>query len=88
MITAKEFFKQKYKELNVTWKDGDIKHFRKEDVIIAIEFAKLHCIKQAKVISEKATTKEDIAIFQEGTFKTIVVDKDSIINAYDLNLIK
>ena len=88
MITAKEFAESNQYDLECHDEGGylgiDTKVFAEK----LREFAKLHCIKQAKVISEKATTKEDIAIFQEGTFKTIVVDKDSIINAYDLNLIK
>jgi len=84
--TAKEFFKQKYKELNVTWKDGDIKHFRKEDVIIAIEFTKLHCIEQAKVISEKAIVPQFTKPRLDRVYK--IVDRDLIFNAYPLDNIK
>ena len=90
MTTAEEFFKQKYKELGVTWKNGDIKQFREEDIVIAIEFAKLHCIEQARVISEKA--KIDWS-YLSGVYivpdeDSIKINKESILNAYDLSNIK
>ena len=50
-----------------------------------IKFAKLHCIEQAKVISEKAKTEK---IGKSGSFYDAGVDKDSILKAYDLKLIK
>ena len=55
-----------------------------------IEFAKLHCIEQAKIISENATvTPIDHEEISEGSFRPIWgVDDDSILNAYSLNLIK
>lgn len=60
-----------------------------------IEFAKLHCKEQARVISEKATTKIEETYAgslgnENGELynKIEVIDKDSILNAYDLNLIK
>ena len=53
-----------------------------------IEFAKLHCAAQLKAILENVKTKSDIAIFQEGQYTQTVMNKDSIINAYDLNQIK
>lgn len=55
------------------------------------EFTKLHCEKQARVISKK------VEFSGGGTYKTdsghlssspIIIDKDSILNAYDLNNIK
>jgi hypothetical protein len=53
-----------------------------------IEFAKLHCAAQLKAILENVKTKSDVAIFQEGQYTQTVMNKDSIINAYDLNQIK
>jgi hypothetical protein len=53
-----------------------------------IEFAKLHVEAALKAASEKATTKEDVAIFAEGTYRTQIIDKDSILNAYLLTNIK
>ena len=51
-----------------------------------IEFAKLHCIEQAKVISDKARVDDNIdGDSGEGTFW---VDKESILNAYSLDNIK
>jgi len=66
-----------------------------------IEFAKLHCIEQAKVISEKAEIEErnylktpmkaenygqEVQSEHEGIYYG--VDKNSILNAYNLNNIK
>ena len=53
----------------------------KEAKLLALEFAKLHCIEQARVISEEVKTKV-ISEFE------VIVDKDSILNAYSLDLIK
>ena len=60
-------------------------HYVKDAMIL---FAKLHVEAALKEASEKAKTKEDIAIFAEGTFETQIVDKDSILNAYPLTNIK
>lgn len=49
------------------------------------DFAKLHCIEQAKVISEKITMTNDYGPSGE-LFECI--DKDSILNAYSLDNIK
>ena len=68
--------------------------------LVAIKFAKLHCIEQAKVISEKAVLNIDgIAEINNGqqyvvdsgqhySETEIRIDKSSILNAYDLNNIK
>jgi hypothetical protein len=53
-----------------------------------IEFAKLHVEAALKMASEKARTKEDVAIFAEGTYNLVIVDKNSILNAYPLINIK
>jgi hypothetical protein len=60
----------------------------------AIEFAKLHCEAQLKAILENACMKE----YNQGDWDTCwisndmedayVLDKNSIINAYNLNQIK
>lgn len=49
-----------------------------------IEFARLHVEAALKEASEKAISREDIAIFAEGTFKVNVVDRLSILNSYPL----
>ena len=55
-----------------------------------IEFAKLYCIEQARVISENAITT--ISRIQYGSilteFNEPKVDKNSILNAYPLDNIK
>jgi len=53
-----------------------------------IEFAKLHVEAALKQASEKAISREDVAIFAEGTYKLQVIDRLSILNAYPLTLIK
>ena len=53
-----------------------------------IEFAKLHVEAALKEASQKAETKEDVAIFAEGTFTTRIIDRDSILNSYSLENIK
>jgi len=51
----------------------------------AIEFAKLHCIEQARVIAEKA----EINCNCDGDeWCRGEIDKNSILNAYSLDLIK
>jgi len=81
-ITAEEFLKQKDEALGTLWTDSD------EDICKTfIEFAKLHCIEQARVISENAKTKWN-GEFIEIPIDTITIDKDSILNAYSLDLIK
>ena len=47
-----------------------------------IEFAKLHCIEQAKVISEKVCHNH------KAYDKDFKINKDSILNAYSLDSIK
>jgi len=48
------------------------------------QFAKLHCIEQARVISEKATASYYDKYVEHG----VSVNKKSILNAYSLDLIK
>lgn len=55
---------------------------------LMIEFAKLHVEAALKEASEKAISREDVAIFAEGTYKLQVIDRLSILNAYPLNNIK
>lgn len=64
------------------------------------QFAKLHCIEQAKVISEIAILNIDgraeisngqqylVDYGNHYSETEIRINKDSILNAYDLNLIK
>jgi hypothetical protein len=60
---------------------------------VAIEFAKLHCIEQARVISEKTKmydANEDCDYVDEaGNYpEDYRIDRNSILNAYSLDLIK
>lgn len=56
---------------------------------IMIEFTRIHCVIQAKVISENVKTFD---IYNESTgdveCKTTLVNKDSILNAYSLDNVK
>lgn len=58
------------------------------DYQMMIEFAKLHCEAQAKVISENVKTKEVDGGYQGGGTSITIVDKESILNAYPLTNIK
>lgn len=49
-----------------------------------IEFARLHCEAQLKAILKNVSTKVEYS----GIGEEVIVDKDSIINAYPLNQIK
>lgn len=61
----------------------------KENAIQAmIEFAKLHVEAALEAASKKATIKDEVAHFQEGSYMVSVVNKDSIVNAYPLTNIK
>jgi len=51
-----------------------------------IEFAKLHCMEQAKVISENVDSENCFLYSSERNVYDIV--EDSILNSYDLNDIK
>ena len=53
-----------------------------------IEFAKIHVEACKKEIIKNVKTKEDVAIFAEGTFVTHLIDNDSILNSYPLSNIK
>jgi len=71
-------------------------HSLEQNIDVLIGWAKLHCIEQAKVISEKANVYQHSRDYKIGVKSKIVrqkimiseVDKDSILNAYDLNNIK
>jgi len=77
MVTAEEFLK-------------DIRYVTYSGEEKLITFAKLHCIEQAKVISEKTVLEiDDYRTDEYGDeFPIFAIDKDSILNAYDLSLIK
>jgi hypothetical protein len=62
---------------------------------LLIEFAKLHCTEQARIISEKAELKEVFTYDTDGTCQIAndmgdmyELDKDSILNAYPLDNIR
>jgi len=102
--TAEEFLKEQKIGNNTIY------NYEGEDVgyisNAMIEFAKLHCEEQAKVISEKAlmdrkptgegeSSEEYKGVSFEGDLGyedyipvEYTIDKDSILNAYDLNNIK
>ena len=86
MITAETLFDSYFKSKTMTGAQLSIVKSA------MIEFAKFHCIEQAKVISEKARTMDDINSYSGNTGSEYppdtIVDKDSILNAYDLNNIK
>jgi hypothetical protein len=64
-------------------------HINHRDVKTAmIEFAKLHVRAALETAATNSKTKEEIAIFMEGTYKTSVVDKESILNTYNESNIK
>jgi hypothetical protein len=79
-ITAEKFWEEKY-ELGT-----DI------PLNIMVAFAKLHCEAQLKAILENVRTKDDPYSYTGNTGSEyppdVIVDEDSIINAYDLNQIK
>lgn len=78
--TAEEFLKQKPFIHGMT---------RLDQEVAMIEFAKLHCIEQARVISEKAELE---TLYYNPVNPSMggheIVNKDSILNAYSLDLIK
>lgn len=63
-----------------------------EDVkCLMIEFAKLHCKKQAEIIAEKAKVLNiypNHIVNEYGEIEHYTINKDSILNAYNLNNIK
>ena len=84
MITAEEF-------LDISF--GEDKAVRSKITKAMIEFAKLHVQEALKQASEKSLMKdvnEDCHYEdEEGNFPEIYfIDKDSILNAYNLNNIK
>lgn len=84
VITAQEF-------LDISF--GENKAVRSKITKAMIEFAKLHVQEALKQASEKSLMKdvnEDCHYEdEEGNFPEIYfIDKDSILNAYDLNNIK
>jgi len=86
ILTAEEFLKDLQHEYEET---GEYKMYFAIDIPNKLkEFAKLHTEAALKAASEKATTKEDVAIFAEGTYRTQIIDRDSILNAYPLTLIR
>ena len=84
VITAQEF-------LDISF--GENKAVRSKITKVMIEFAKLHVQEALKQASEKSLMKdvnEDCHYEdEEGNFPEIYfIDKDSILNAYNLNNIK
>ena len=64
----------------------DLYRFIKENMI---DFAKMHCEEQAKISAEKAVAyEEEVRLGYMSYRKDIVVNKDSILNAYPLDNIK
>jgi hypothetical protein len=84
--TAEEFLREKY--TGEFTQEGATNLFDLYEVQqVMIEFAKLHCEAQVKEITEKVKV---VYIEPDGcaTGDYYDVDKDSIINAYNLNDIK
>ncbi len=86
MQTAKEFISN----IGVTTSPvSGLESYLKTDVEKAmIEFAKIHVKAALEAASEKATIKDEIAHFQEGSYITHVLAKESILEAYPLTNIK
>jgi hypothetical protein len=82
--TAEEFTKTLLKEVANC---KELKAIRLAIEKHFIEFAKLHIQSALKAASEKAEIKMDTAIFVEGVSSTYVINKESILNAYSLDLI-
>lgn len=83
MITAKEFIN------NYCLDDGSVNNEAAEKMLI--DFAKLYVIEALKQASEKAFTKLEYLYENDCpdyTNSYEIVDKNSILNAYDLNNIK
>lgn len=53
-----------------------------------IEFAKLHCKKQLEAILENAKTKNEYWEGLDDGVEVNIIDRDSILNAYNLDNIK
>jgi len=87
-MTAEQYLEEQEIENN------SIYNYEGEDVgyisNAMIKFAKLHCEEQARIISENAclTLESEISINGACCSITAEIDKDSILNAYDLNNIK
>ena len=79
--TAEELYRDTKINSNLDLFSDDVPHLVK----LMIEFAKLHVIAALKEASKEAYI-EDFGSMQEGT--TCVIDKDSILEAYPLTLIK
>ena len=92
--TAEEYFEKRYEEIGINHVD----EIDGEDVLIAIEFAKLHLEAQLEAILKNVKcedfyvygTSEDESRIAEYDLEGLkgLVDKDSIKNAYPLNNIK
>jgi hypothetical protein len=82
ILTAEELY---FKVTSCVMNHKDIK-------TAMIEFAKLHCEAQLKAILENVKTKEDPYSYTGNTGSEyppdIIVDKNSIIKAYNFNNIK
>ena len=77
--TAEEFLEQQYKDLNIKWKDGELKSWRDEDITILINFAKLHV---------EAALKEAAETNYPSTKANFELVNSKILNAYPLTNIK
>jgi len=80
--TAEEFLKDLQFEYDET---GEKTYFAIDVPQKLIEFAKLCCIEQAKVIYNNATVSNKAKFAGDINYQ---VDDDSILKAYDLSLIK
>jgi hypothetical protein len=76
-ITAKKLFDKMLSENDET-----------TSTEMMIEFAKLHCEAQLKAILKNVRTKNEWEGNTGSEYCDTVVDRDSIINAYNLNNIK
>lgn len=89
-MTAKEFLKETSPNDNYGIR-ADLNSMRITKHVLEImrRFAKYHCTEQARVIIEKARTMNDPDSYCGNTGSEyppdVIVDRNSILNAYDLN---
>jgi len=83
MIPTAESILSKY--ISTDKKGNEKRLYNDEPLRAMIEFAKLHCIEQAKTIYNNATASNKAKFIGDINCQ---IDEDSILNAYPLDLIK
>lgn len=81
--TAEEYFEKRYEEIGINHVD----EIDGEDVLIAIEFAKLHVEEALKAAMKKTYKKVNMRHYEDELYKDEILT-NTIIKAYPLNNIK